>query len=154
MMRALTACLIALAISVAALAVAVDEKPLEDPAQEAMARDLMKELRCVVCQNQSIEDSNADIARDLRQIVRERIAMGDTPDNVKAYLVDRYGDYVLLEPPLKKSTYFLWGSPFIFLGFVLYMVLRSRKAPVVPAPLSTEEQAELEKILSKREGGA
>ncbi|MFC4346438.1 cytochrome c-type biogenesis protein CcmH [Kordiimonas lipolytica] len=151
MMRAFTALLIAIAMSVAALSVAVDEKPLADPAKEAMARDLMKELRCVVCQNQSIEDSNADIARDLRQIVRERIAMGDTPDNVKAYLVDRYGDYVLLEPPFKKSTYFLWGSPFIFLGLVLYMVLRSRKAPVVPKPLSADEQAELEKILGKRE---
>ncbi|WP_286829110.1 MULTISPECIES: cytochrome c-type biogenesis protein [Kordiimonas] len=150
MMRALTAILLTIALTVAALAVAVDEKPLEDPAKEAMARELMKELRCVVCQNQSIEDSNADIARDLRQIVRERIAMGDTPDNVKAYLVDRYGDYVLLEPPLKPTTYFLWGSPFIFLGFVVYMVLRSRKKPVAPVPLSAEEQAELDKILGKR----
>ncbi len=154
MMRALTAFLVAFAISIAAFAVAVDEKPLEDPAMEAVARSLMKELRCVVCQNQSIEDSNADIARDLRQIVRERIAMGDTPENVKAYLVDRYGDYVLLEPPFKRSTYFLWGSPFIFLGFVIYMVLRSRKAPVAPAPLSEDEQAELEKILAKREDEA
>lgn len=151
MIRLMMAALFSLLISVAALSVAVDEKPLDDPAKEAMARDLMKDIRCLVCQNQSIEDSNADLARDLRQVVRERIALGDTPENVQAYLVDRYGDWVLLEPPVKKSTYLLWASPFLFLGFVVFMVVQSRKAPRAPAPLSAEEEAELKKILKDRE---
>ncbi|NVJ70585.1 MAG: cytochrome c-type biogenesis protein CcmH [Alphaproteobacteria bacterium] len=147
MIRLIAAFMLSLLLAFAVHAVAVDEKPLEDPVKEAMARDLMKEIRCLVCQNQSIEDSNADLARDLRQVVRERIALGDTPANVRSYLVDRYGDWVLLEPPVKKSTYFLWASPFIFLAFVLYFVLRSRKPAPKPAPLSEEEQAELEKLL-------
>lgn len=139
-------------ISCGAFAVAVDDSPLEDPAKEAMARDLMKEIRCLVCQNQSIEDSNADLARDLRQIVRERIALGDTPDNVRAYLVDRYGDWVLLEPPVKPRTYFLWASPFIFLLVVVYLLLRRRAVSASPEPLSAEEQAELQAVLDEREG--
>ncbi|WP_262692275.1 cytochrome c-type biogenesis protein [Kordiimonas aestuarii] len=134
----------------AAFAVAVDEKPLDDPAKEAMARELMKDIRCLVCQNQSIEDSNADLARDLRQIVRERIAMGDSPDNVRAYLVDRYGDWVLLEPPVKPQTYLLWASPFLFLALVVIAVARRRKAGP-PPPLSAEEEAELRRIMADEE---
>lgn len=151
MIRFFLTAVFSLAIGCAALAVAVDEQPLKDPAKEAMARELMKEIRCLVCQNQSIEDSNADLAKDLRLVVRERIALGDTPDNVRAYLVDRYGDWVLLEPPVKKSTYFLWASPFLLLLFIVYMVLRSRKAPVAPEPLSEDEEAALKKILGDRE---
>ena len=150
-MRLLSTFFLVLLFAVAAQGVAVDEQPLNDPAKEAMARELMKEIRCLVCQNQSIEDSNADLAKDLRLVVRERIALGDTPDNVRAYLVDRYGDWVLLEPPVKKSTYFLWASPFLFLLFIVYMVLRSRKTPVTPEPLSEDEKAALRKILGNRE---
>jgi cytochrome c-type biogenesis protein CcmH len=153
--RLLSALLLALSLtlslSVAAFAVAVDEKPLEDPALEAEARALMKDIRCLVCQNQSIEDSNADLAKDLRQIVRERIALGDTPANVRSYLVDRYGDWVLLEPPVKKSTYFLWGSPFIFLGLLAFFILRSRRPQAPAAPLSAEEEAKLKSILGEEE---
>ena len=148
MSRLFTALIACLLLAGAAFAVAVDEKPLEDPAKEAMARELMKEIRCLVCQNQSIEDSNADLARDLRQIVRERIAMGDSPDNVRAYLVDRYGDWVLLEPPVKPQTYFLWASPFLFLALVLFALSRRRTA-APPAPLSAEEEAELARIMRK-----
>lgn len=149
MSRLLTALIACLLLAGAAFAVAVDEKPLEDPAKEAMARELMKDIRCLVCQNQSIEDSNADLARDLRQIVRERIAMGDSPENVRAYLVDRYGDWVLLEPPVKPQTYFLWASPFLFLALVLFALARRGKtAP--PAPLSAEEEAELARIMKDR----
>ncbi len=137
--------------SVQAFAVAVDDNPLEDPAKEAVARELMKEIRCLVCQNQSIEDSNADLARDLRQVVRERIALGDTPENVRAYLVDRYGDWVLLEPPVKPQTYLLWASPFLFLLVVVYLVFRRRNATAGAAPLSVEEEAELEAILAAKE---
>ena len=137
-----------------AFAVAVDEKPLEDPAQEAAARELMKEIRCLVCQNQSIEDSNADLAKDLRQVVRERIALGDSPARVRAYLVARYGDWVLLEPPVKPQTYFLWGSPFLFLLLVAVVILSRRKAgngKMLSAPLSAEEEAELKRVLHETE---
>ena len=133
----------------AALAVAVDEKPLQDPVMEAQARALMKEIRCLVCQNQTIEDSNADLARDLRAIVRERVALGDTPENVRAYLVDRYGDWVLLKPPLKTSTYFLWASPLLAVfAFVVLLFRRRSKADAVP--LSEDEKAELKKLLESK----
>ncbi|WP_020398436.1 cytochrome c-type biogenesis protein [Kordiimonas gwangyangensis] len=149
MSRLFTALIACLLLTGVAFAVAVDEKPLEDPVKEAMARELMKDIRCLVCQNQSIEDSNADLARDLRQIVRERIAMGDSPENVRAYLVDRYGDWVLLEPPVKPQTYFLWASPFLFLALVAVAVARRRKA-APPAPLSADEEAELARIMKEK----
>lgn len=148
MLKGFCACLVACFLTGMLLAVAVDEKPLADPAQEAMARALMKDIRCLVCQNQSIEDSNADLAQDLRQIVRERIALGDSPDNVRSYLVDRYGDWVLLEPPVKSSTYFLWASPFIFLCVVGAMLFARRTKTVAQKPLSADEQAELKALLS------
>lgn len=151
MTRIFGAILAFLLMSFAAFAVAVDDSPLEDPAKEAVARELMKEIRCLVCQNQSIEDSNADLARGLRQVVRERIALGDTPDNVRAYLVDRYGDWVLLEPPVKPETYFLWGSPFFFLLIVAYLILRRRSPKAGPKPLSAQEQAELQAVLDEKE---
>ncbi len=152
MIRILFSLAIAILISVAATAVAVDEKPLEDPAKEAVARAIMKDIRCLQCQNQSIEDSNAGIAKDLRMVVRERLALGDSPDNVRAYLVDRYGDWVLLEPPVKANTYFLWASPFLFLVFIIYMVLRSRKPSAGPKPLSEEEEAKLKALLDEDSG--
>jgi len=151
MIKHLTTIIICFCISIAAMAVAVDEKPLPDPAQEAMARSLMKEIRCLVCQNQSIEDSNADLAKDLRQIVRERVSLGDNPDNVRAYLVDRYGDWVLLEPPINKSTLFLWGSPFLFLLLVVFGIMTARKRISSPAPLSAEEQEKLKQLLEEKE---
>lgn len=138
-------------ISSSVYAVAVDEKPLADPALEAVARELMKDIRCLVCQNQSIEDSNADLAKDLRQIVRERLALGDTPDNVRAYLVDRYGDWVLLEPPVNTSTYLLWGSPFLFLILVAAAIFSARRKPVVTAPLSDREKQRLVALMEKGE---
>ncbi len=135
----------------AAFAVAVDEKPLPDPVLEAQARSLMKEIRCLVCQNQSIEDSNADLARDLRAIVRERVALGDTPDNVRAYLVDRYGDWVLLKPPFNPSTYLLWASPLLALVALALLLFRRQQKnetrQAAMAPLSDSEKAELDKLL-------
>ncbi|WP_102957782.1 cytochrome c-type biogenesis protein [Mangrovicella endophytica] len=94
----------------AAFAVNPDEV-LADPALEARARALSAGLRCLVCQNQSIDDSNADLARDLRLLVRQRLAAGDTDEQVIAYLVDRYGDFVLLRPPLQWDTMLLWAAP-------------------------------------------
>lgn len=127
------------------------DTPLTDPAKEQMARDLMKELRCLQCQNQSIDDSNADVAKDLRILVREQIAAGATPKEVKAFLTDRYGDWVLLNPPLKQSTWFLWGSPaLILLLILLFFVFRKRPQSTV-TPLTAEEQKTLAAILKEQE---
>ncbi len=147
MIRSLTAFLMVLTLSLAVQAVAVDEKPLADPVQEARARALMKEFRCLVCQNQSIEDSNAELAQDLRMIVRERIALGDSADNVRAYMVDRYGDWVLLNPPLKSSTIFLWASPFLVVLVILFVLVGRGRRTVAPVPLSDEETAKLAQLL-------
>lgn len=97
-------------MSTPALAVTPQER-LEDPVLEARAREISAILRCLVCQNQSIDDSNAGLARDLRLIVRERLVAGNSDDQVISYIVDRYGDYVLLKPPVKSNTYALWGAP-------------------------------------------
>ena len=149
MIRFLQAFTMVVLVSAAAFAVAVDEKPLDDPIKEAQARALMKEIRCLVCQNQSIEDSNAELAKDLRAIVRERIALGDSPENVKSYLVDRYGDWVLLKPPVKVSTYFLWASPFLVIFVVLFLIMSRKKQQTAPAPLSKEEEARLKAMLEQ-----
>ena len=101
-------------------AVEPDEE-LDDPVLEARARDISQNLRCVVCQNQSIDDSNAGIAKDLRILIRERLVAGDTNDQAIQFVVARYGDFVLLRPPFKKETYFLWFGPFIFLGVGLLL---------------------------------
>ena len=87
------------------------EKPLSDPALERRALALYREIRCLVCQNQSIAESNAGLARDLRQLVRERIGAGASDAQVIAYLVERYGDWVLLQPPFKAATWALWFAP-------------------------------------------
>ena len=91
------------------------DEMLSDPLQEARARELSKGLRCVVCRNQSIDDSNAEIARDLRIVLRERISAGDSDQEAIAYLVDRYGAYILLKPPFQTVTYLLWVGPLLIL---------------------------------------
>lgn len=144
MIRAL--CLLLL-LSGPALAVGNPSDMLPDPAQEARAREIGRELRCLVCQNESIEDSNADLARDLRLLVRERIRAGDTNDQVIGFLRARYGDFVLLRPPLTAATAALWFSPVLVLaGGVLTIWLirrRGRAAPSAPQPLTPEEEARL-----------
>ena len=137
-----------------ALAVNPDEM-LKDPAQEHRARELGRDLRCLVCQNQSIDDSDADLAKDLRVIVRERISAGDSDDMVRKFVVDRYGDYVLLKPPFKASTLALWLGPFtLFIGalaviFGFYHRRRSANAAPPPPPLSADEQRRLEALLKE-----
>ena len=143
---------VVLALSLPALSVAVDETPLKDPALEARARTVMKDIRCLVCQNQSIEDSNADLARDLRQIVREQVAAGKTDGEIRAYLVARYGDWVLLKPPFDMRTAFLWMSPLLFLGLAVLLLIRRDRAhgagAIPPGPdLSAEERARLDSLL-------
>ena len=127
-----------------ALAVEPGER-LADPALEARARALGAELRCLVCQNQSIDDSNADLAHDLRVLIRERLSAGDSDAQVLQFLVRRYGDFILLRPPVKPGTYLLWFGPFAVLALgglaaALYL-RRSRRAPQqAPAPLSPDER--------------
>lgn len=129
------------------------DEMLEDPALEARARALSLIVRCVVCQNESIDSSSAGIARDLRRIIRERLLAGDSDQEILDFLVARYGDYVLLEPPLRPSTWLLWATPALVLllgGAGVALFLRRRRAAAGPAPLTAEEQAALERLL--REG--
>ena len=141
-----------------ALAVTPDEM-LKDPAQEARAQDLSQHLRCVVCQNQSIDDSNAPLAHDLRVLLRERIAAGDTDKAAVAYIVARYGNFVLLKPPFQLNTALLWLGPAIVLalaGFGFWRYVRGRDAPAgrtaAVEPFTEEEKRRLDELLNK--GGA
>jgi cytochrome c-type biogenesis protein CcmH len=145
-----------------ALAVTPDEI-LDDPKLEARARALSAELRCMVCQNQSIDDSDAPLAKDLRVLVRERLVAGDSDEQVIAFLVDRYGEFVLLKPRLSVHTVVLWGlAPTVLLigGLVLLVNSRGRERKVRAAAsspagrLSDEEAAELDRILSDGQTGA
>ena len=147
-MRALLLLLL-LFVSAGALAVEPNER-LADPALEARARALSKGLRCLVCQNESIDDSNATLAHDLRLLLRERIAAGDSDQQVQQFLVSRYGDFVLLRPPVEKATYLLWFGPPILLalgatGAALY--LRRRQGSAAPPPLSAAEEHRLAELL-------
>ncbi|MCC9620702.1 cytochrome c-type biogenesis protein CcmH [Thalassospira sp. MA62] len=137
-----------------ALAVNPDEM-LSDPVLEERARVISQELRCLVCQNQSIDDSDAELASDLRVLVRERLIAGDSNDEVIDYIVARYGDYVLLNPPLKPETYILWGSPVVLALFALLAVFafyrrKQREAETTPTSLSDDEQQRLNEILGDR----
>ena len=152
-MRALVLAL-AVALQIApALAVQPDEM-LKDPALEARARALSHNLRCMVCQNQSIDDSDAPLARDLRLLVRERIAAGDSNSQVLDFLVARYGEFVLLKPRFERQTMALWLlGPLLLIGGALALWLqirrRARSGADVPAPpLTPEEQARLAALMS------
>jgi cytochrome c-type biogenesis protein CcmH len=126
-----------------ALAVQPDEV-MKDPALETRARALSGELRCLVCQNESIDDSEAPLARDIRVLIRERIGKGESNDAVRAYLVSRYGDFILLKPPFKPETLLLWLSPVLTLGLGVAAALYARRrAPRATLRLSDEEEARL-----------
>lgn len=121
------------------------DRPLTDPTQEARARALFGDIRCVVCQHESIADSPAGIAADLRGLVREQIAAGKTDDEIKADLLRRYGDYVLFQPPLRIGTWLLWFGPFaLAAGAGVVLVLRARRRSAgEAAPLTPEEERAL-----------
>lgn len=135
------------------VAVTPDEM-LADPALEARARAISAQLRCVVCQNQSIDDSDADLAGDLRRLVRERLLAGDTDEQVMDFLVARYGEFVLLKPRLSSRNLLLWAAPLLALvagGAAIAVAVRRRRAP--PAELSAEERAAFEALLKRDDAG-
>jgi cytochrome c-type biogenesis protein CcmH len=130
------------------------DEVLADPGLEARARALSAQLRCMVCQNQSIDDSNAELAKDLRILVRERITAGDSDDAVIDYVVSRYGEFVLLNPRFETKTWLLWGAPIVLLltGAVAVIVSARRKTgKATGTPLSDEEQARLDSVLRNGE---
>jgi cytochrome c-type biogenesis protein CcmH len=125
---------------------------LADPALEARARAITEELRCVVCQSESVDESNADIAHDIRLLVRERLKAGDTDAEVRAYLVDRYGEFVLFRPPFTWQNAALWlsGPALLLAGGAIafaFVRRRARAAPPAAKPLSPEEEARLAALL-------
>jgi len=125
---------------------------LADPVLEARAREISRELRCQVCQNQSIDDSNAPLAADLRKLVRERLATGDSNDQVIGFVVARYGDYVRLTPPMRLDTLLLWAAPVIVLlgaGLGLAQRARRRGVATVAVALSAEEKRAFETLLAR-----
>jgi cytochrome c-type biogenesis protein CcmH len=133
------------------------DEMLDDPVLEARARDISAGLRCLVCQNQSIDDSNAELARDLRLLVRERLVAGDSDDGVRAYVVARYGDFILLKPPFKPETYFLWFAPGVIfvlgaLGVAIYLRRRTAAGSGSPKPLDPDEQARLARLMDDEDG--
>jgi cytochrome c-type biogenesis protein CcmH len=145
---------VALFLATAAGAVQPDEV-LDDPALEARARALSEGLRCLVCRNESIDESNADLARDLRLLVRERLVAGDSDAEVIDFLVDRYGEYVLLNPPATGSTLLLWGAPlalFLLGGGVAVAHIRGQRR-AAPEGLSEAEEARLRELMSGRGDG-
>ncbi|WP_300526815.1 cytochrome c-type biogenesis protein [Maricaulis sp.] len=147
--------LLALLISLSAQALARPgpDEIMDDPELEARAMVLYRQLRCVVCQSQSIGDSNADLASDMRVVVRERLLAGDSDAEVRAYLQQRYGDYVLMLPPVQANTLVLWGFPIVLLlfagGLAFFFVRRQDQAG--ETELSPEEEAQLAAL--KREEG-
>jgi len=142
---------LAAALAMPALAVQPDEI-LDDPVLEDRARDISSGLRCLVCRNESIDESNAELARDLRLLVRERLVAGDSDEAVVDFVVDRYGEYVLLRPPATGSTILLWLMPLALVligGALSFAFIRSRAASPAPAEaaLSPEEEARLKDLM-------
>jgi cytochrome c-type biogenesis protein CcmH len=151
MRRALLIALAAVGLMAAEPTPAPD-RPLADAAQEARARALFEGVRCVVCQHESIGDSPAGVAADMRRLVRDEIAAGKTDQQVKADLVRRYGDFVLFRPPLRGGTWLLWFGPFALLAAAgAALLLMRRRNPMETPPLSEEEERRLDDILA---GGA
>lgn len=144
----------ALLMASSVFAVLPDER-LPDPALELRAREVSKALRCVVCQNETIDDSNAELAKDMRILVRERITAGDSNEQVLAYMVQRYGDFVLLKPRMTPETFLLWFGPFLVLIIGGVVVLRRLRKPAVvvatPATLSADEAREIQTVINNKD---
>ena len=147
--------LLSIIISLPLNVVAVEPSEiLQNPQLETRARSLSQNIRCLVCQNQSIDDSNASLAKDLRKIVREQLVSGASDDEIYSFLIERYGDFVLLRPPVKATTYILWYGPlFIFFaGLVLSALFLIRRKRILPEePLSHSEKEELSRLISRKD---
>ncbi|SDH40073.1 cytochrome c-type biogenesis protein [Roseospirillum parvum] len=133
------------------------DEMLDDPEMEARARDIGEQLRCVVCQGESIDESNAPLARDMRILVRKRLSQGDSNQEVIDYLQDRYGDFVLMKPPFKPTTWVLWLGPPLLLvagGIGVAMYYRGRRGESAAAPLSPSEEARLQALLEAEDAAA
>ena len=154
-MRRWVAAVAALALMLAAAAPALAVLPSErlaDPKLEARARALSHELRCLVCQNENIDDSGADLAHDLRVLVRDRLKAGDSDEQTIAFVRARYGDFVLLRPPFQADTWLLWGGPLLILllgGATLLLFYRRRQGAAPTTPLSAEERHRLAVLLDR-----
>src|SRR5260221_7523554 len=134
----------------AGLSVAKEAQPNEDPKIEQRMRALTEQLRCLVCQNETLADSRADLAEDLRKQVREQIKAGKSDQEIIAYLTQRYGDFVLYNPPVKSTTYLLWFGPFVLLiggTLVLFKFLKRRRELIQEQPLTADERKRAEEIL-------
>jgi cytochrome c-type biogenesis protein CcmH len=139
---------LAIVASVAGARAVLPDEVLDDPALEARARGLSAHLRCLVCQNQSIDDSNAELARDLRVLVRERLVAGDTDGEVLDYVVSRYGEFVLLKPRMNLQNLALWATPVVVIAAGgVFLLTRKRRRAAPGDRLSTEEEARLQEIL-------
>ena len=151
-MKARVFALLALLITAAPPAFAVQpDEILPDRQLEQRARKISADLRCLVCQNQSIDDSNATLAKDLRVLVREHLTAGESDEQIRAYLVARYGNFILLKPPFAWDTLLLWLSPFVLLGlggWAVWGSSRAKRVEAAPAPLSPEESSKLNALLS------
>ena len=141
---------VALLLATQALTWAVQPNEiLSDPALEARARALSAELRCLVCQNESIDESHADLARDLRLLIRERIVQGQSNAEIRDFLVSRYGDFILLNPPFKPTTWLLWLSPVMILLLGGWAIMQATgRRPLPPAPLTADEERQLKALQS------
>ncbi len=154
-MTVIRALLAGLALLLASPAIAVQpDEILDDPALESRARDISAGLRCLVCRNESIDESNADLARDMRLLVRERLVEGDSDEAVLAFVVERYGEYVLLRPTTEGANILLWiAAPVMFVIALLSAILYLRQRANAPEPardrLDPEEEARLRKLLEK-----
>ena len=138
-----------LLLTAPAFAVSDPAELLPDRRQEQRAEAIGHQLRCLVCQNESVEDSNADLARDLRRIIRQRVVAGDSDPQVIAWMVARYGDFVRLRPPFNAMTMLLWGAPVLALAFGASIALIARRRrPEPPAPLSDAERHRLANLLN------
>ena len=144
------ALLISLVICFATVALAKEARPAEDPQIEQRMRALTEQLRCLVCQNETLADSRADLAEDLRKEIREQMKAGKSDREIIAFLTQRYGDFVLYKPPVKSTTYLLWFGPFVLLFAgtgVLYRYLKRRRELIDDKPLTADERKRAEEIL-------
>jgi cytochrome c-type biogenesis protein CcmH len=142
--------LVLILISLLAPALAKEAKPVEDPQIEQRMQALTQQLRCLVCQNETLADSHADLAEDLRKEIREQMKAGKSDQEIIAFLTQRYGDFVLYKPPVKATTYLLWFGPFVFLlggTLLLYRYVKHRREVIQDRPLTAAEHKRAEELL-------